>query len=159
MGIPEFADALAQLSMLHLPSVPCVQVKDALLGLAVQLAVFSWPAGGDAALAVGALELAVLCGLKPQPQNPCFAGHAGRRQARDASAAAAEQLVLLQLQVAAGWQMAEEGSGAAPAAGAAAEGETERHRHRQLLAAQLRRLLPQERAHVTFAPLPEVEAD
>ncbi len=140
--------------MIHLPSVPCVQVKDALLGLAVQLAVFSWSASGDAALAVGALELAVLCGLKPQPQNPCFAGHAGRRQARDASAAAAEQLVL---QVAAGWQMAEERSGAAPAAGAAAEGETERHR--QLLAAQLRRLLPQERAHVTFAPLPETEAD
>lgn len=43
-----------------------LQAKDALMDLAVQLAVASWPAASDAASVLGALELARLCGLKPQ---------------------------------------------------------------------------------------------
>jgi hypothetical protein len=52
-----------------------LQAKDALMDLAVQLAVTSWPAASDAASVLGALELAKLCGLKPQVHAPSLEQH------------------------------------------------------------------------------------
>jgi hypothetical protein len=52
-----------------------LQTKDALMDLAVQLAVASWPAASDAASVLGALELAQLCGLKPQVHQASNSTH------------------------------------------------------------------------------------
>lgn len=41
------------------------------MDVAVQLAVTKWPAASDVAAALGAIELAVLCGLKPTVSCSC----------------------------------------------------------------------------------------